>query len=113
MTDSKHTPGPWSIYGKPGDYPGIEAGQIPFSVVVFGFPDEYHPCGIQGRDSNEMQANARLIAAAPDLLEALRTCVAVIEIQQRFCESTAEGKAAWDETLDHARAAIAKATGNA
>lgn len=47
------------------------------------------------------EANARLIAAAPELLEALRGCFEHGEY------STPYGKAAWDA----ARAALAKANG--
>jgi hypothetical protein len=83
---AKHTPGPWSIeavkdYMRPHDT-GIDS-EIPESI-----------------------ANARLIAAAPDLLEALRALAECVEgYRQTGCLG------AWDKPLGEARAAIAKAEG--
>jgi hypothetical protein len=80
---SKHTKGPWhvfkdsSIYSKHADYTLAE--------IVAGMTDE------------ECDANARLIAAAPELLEAL----------QRLCADELHTQEKWN----NARAAIAKATG--
>ncbi|MGC5620400.1 hypothetical protein [Enterococcus faecalis] len=63
---TKHTPGPWSI-GTPNDK---EYGEI----GVHG-PGEYGfiICDLQadGYDEKTQKANASLICAAPDLLEAL------------------------------------------
>jgi hypothetical protein len=58
-------------------------------------------CRVQARDSwvAEAEANARLISAAPDLLEALRDMVS-----DRECLSEA--------TIAFAKAAISKATGH-
>lgn len=67
------TPGPWSVFGIDGPKPGVEAPDIPFSIIVVGFPDEDNDeAGVHGRTSDEVRANARLIAAAPKLYEALR-----------------------------------------
>lgn len=55
---SRHTPGPWRIVEKSDDERlSIEAGDM--------FIARTDPCMAQ-------EANARLIAAAPDLLEALQ-----------------------------------------
>ena len=57
-----HTAGPWSV-----DYEGpahLSIGDKSGRVLAF--------CNLQGEDVVEDIANARLIAAAPDLLEALR-----------------------------------------
>ena len=59
-----HTPGPWEACD-PGDYSDFD-GQ---SVVILG--DDRRMAVVQG-DSDEAVANARLIAAAPAMLEALR-----------------------------------------
>jgi hypothetical protein len=71
---SKHTPGPWTGYKciEPSRAWTINAS--PKNVV----------CGISGgamidKSDEELEANARLIAAAPDLLDALRCCLAMIE----------------------------------
>lgn len=58
---SKHTPGPWKVFDGGTQYPGIEAQKL--SVVVFG--DGWGE-GVQGDNEEEIAANARLIAAAPD-----------------------------------------------
>ena len=77
---SKHTPGPW-----------IEASRY---IVT----DEYTICEMFSRTrSEERDANQRLIAAAPDLLEALKDAVEIIE------------STGLDASVQ--RAAIAKATG--
>lgn len=69
MEKSKHTPGPWKVFNSKYAYrPGIEAEE--FSVVIFGEISE--SCGVDGRTEDEKEANAKLIAAAPELLEALR-----------------------------------------
>ena len=93
---AKHTPGPWRFYTEPqpngcpivGNGRGLMLAMLAHSV---NYPDQ--------RD--EANANARLIAAAPELLEAL--------IELADC-----GAEAWGEDrpcVRIARAAIAKATG--
>ena len=86
---SKHTPGPWhvfkdsSIYSKHADYTLAE--------IVAGMTDE------------ECDANARLIAAAPELLKALQAALDALR-----------GSAGFDEINNakkQVKAAIAKATG--
>jgi hypothetical protein len=71
---SKHTPGPWTLFQDQSvrHYAGIEAGKL--SIVSIGYPDELNPIddsGVHGNTEDEALANAYLIAAAPDLLEAL------------------------------------------
>ena len=61
--------------------------------------------GVGGIDREQRLANARLIAAAPDLLEALRKMVSA----QHAGPITDEMLAAWKQ----GKAAIAKATGGA
>lgn len=56
------------------------------------------------RSDAECAANARLIAAAPELLEALEECFANAQLFNRDTD------AVWRATRDKCRAAIAKAT---
>ena len=71
---SKHTPGPWTLFQDQSvrHYAGIEAGKL--SIVAIGYPElipAMDDSGVHGRTEEEELANAYLIAAAPDLLEAL------------------------------------------
>lgn len=103
---SQHTPGPWEIHdgGKFGSY-----GDNGPSVCAVTGPGLCQPLFDLCGPASEMQcrANAALIAAAPELLEALRGLSdAVIEYGRTVAE--------WDRVLDAdkaARAAIAKAEG--
>lgn len=99
---SKHTPGEWFIQQElPTEFPGIESNVFGncFSIVIWGNSKDYNDDGgIRGRTREEAMANARLIAAAPDLLEAL------IELRNFYIEMTGLPPVA-------ANAAIAKAKG--
>jgi hypothetical protein len=60
MSNSKHTPGPWK---QGSTHPeNVSAGSALVCTTLS-----------RGRFNDEQKANARLIAAAPDLLEALQT----------------------------------------
>lgn len=83
MSAAKHTPGPWRL-----------GGEQHIANHVFGG----HAGGIAICFAAQGQDDARLIAAAPELLEA---CLALIK--------TDDLQAA----IDKARAAIAKVTGSA
>ena len=102
MTNAKHTPGPWCVeYGlssDPATYtPGVDAPGQDFTVILYGIKAKGEACGIHGRTLEEQEANALLISAAPDLLNALTVLADVAERKGIPC--------------DAARAAIAKATG--
>ena len=86
---SKHTPGPWSAEPTP------QSSYWDWKVNVSRF--------YIGIDTPHSEADARLIAAAPELLAALRSMVAAVDRQPR--ESALDGLA------DSAREVIAKATG--
>lgn len=79
---SKHTPGPWLVKGKQS---------------IRGSDGEY----IAKTNWNNGAANARLIAAAPELLSALQ--VAELALRERGLRACGEYK--------QIEAAIAKATG--
>lgn len=100
-----HTPGPWKFI----DATKVAAMQFaPKCVIRAG---EREIASFSWNDKSpwfptkvESQANARLIAAAPDLLEALnRLCT------EAFITKIDE-QAGWDVWFGMARAAIAKAT---
>jgi hypothetical protein len=123
MDASKHTPGPWSVMngtdvfgelgGDSGD--GIKADSTD------GWQVADCNTGITFVEGEQMElgygvrmANARLIAAAPELLDELRECESAFssllggdtDLFPRICGSTTLGN-----RLVHLRAAIAKATG--
>ena len=90
--EHKHTPGPWRYELGRNDRPpyvirGSEGG-----------------CVVVGMTAARQDADARLIAAAPDLLAALESIVS----DHEFCgDDWGSRRDAWIET---ARAAITKAT---
>jgi len=89
-----HSPGPWTV----------GTGWIKAAngrKVCADFPGIY-------RDDGESEANARLIAAAPDLLKTLETVAG--ELQVWLCSGDPR-PAPWAGTrIKRIRAAIAKAT---
>jgi hypothetical protein len=101
VSDVKHTLGPWHRNIKPiTRYPTIFAGRNTHLAKII----------VEGIGLSEAEANADLIAAAPDLLEALQTIV-------RMADGRAiPGNLILDENsplMYAARDAIAKATGEA
>lgn len=98
MSEFKGTPGPWFS----GDYGGVDG----VGRFVGGLPAPdgcIYICDIKGR-SDEHLANARLIAAAPELLEALQLCE---EFMSLLPSTGFDGLA----RIEGARAAITKALG--
>ena len=101
MNTPKHTPGPWETYGddKSDIRPATKAGKNRIIAQCPGY-------------KTERQANARLIAAAPDLLEALQRAVACgIVPTTSVLDGGAASYSEQVRTADAIRAAIAKATG--
>lgn len=106
-----HTPGPWSVCF---DHPDPECrdsiAYIRPTSPVDGFWEANEIGTVYACDgSDERKANARLIAAAPDLLEALIAAEAALN-RIRCTSRTVP----WEDTgpaVEQARAAIAKATG--
>lgn len=111
---SKHTPGPWSVsngqvmseYAIKAECRGSGFGS---SVAIVTQRDGQNPL-----PHDEAMANARLIAAAPELLDALRGMLAIVENSRGVAGYHLNGDTAeWDEfdEIDIAHTAIAKATG--
>ncbi len=97
-----HTPGPWVI-----------RREIDGLTVLGGPNNEAIWCiaGYLPGGTGEMEANARLIAAAPDLLDALQGAIGALEFSQDYHRDLGnEDQAFAADRLDAARAAIAKAT---
>ena len=101
----KHTPGPWHIaYG----------GQYADDYAIIGSKfSERAVCNMEPRDY--VQANARLIAAAPELLEALKNANAFIEslLDATPDEATDFLTNNGENVSDTTRQAIRKAEGRA
>lgn len=90
MSETKHTPGPWLI-----DENGM----------IYHRPDPLTKYCIAEMESG-LEANASLIAAAPDLLAALKKMLPEANRIDQHLRPTFE-------TCEEARAAIAKAEGGA
>jgi hypothetical protein len=101
-----HTPGPWSV-GKYDDTLGYDCmtGGISVGPVVLDGADYGQKrCGdIEPDALARMQADARLIAASPDLLDALKLCYEHCALYHPSVKANNVGEAV--------RAAIAKAEG--
>jgi hypothetical protein len=94
-----HTPGPW-VYDGFSPHEG-------WVVELPGFGSGGRNIKCEGWSAEEAEANARLVAAAPDLLEALRR----IEMLDRRVYAGVEVEGwNWDEAIFAARDAILKAT---
>lgn len=92
---SKHTPGPWKIIRGDDELfisSASRKGKVEIATIDTGYIRSF---------AAEQRANARLIAAAPDLLENLQGCMEALASHVPDC---IEVKAARD--------AIAKATGS-
>ena len=104
---SKHSPGPWTI-GKVShkkqrvDIDSLHADQTVGHQTWRGLARAYGCEDMPAEGTVAMLANARLIAAAPELLEALADCVAYMHWTQPQGETA----------LKKAKAVIAKATGS-
>jgi hypothetical protein len=95
---SKHTPGPWNIGTKNGARVWSENGE---TLIADADASESLRKEIK-------KANARLIAAAPDLLEALTK---LLDMNERCDAGFAPHVELRFAIRDMARAAITKATG--
>lgn len=99
MSAAKHTPGPWQVnHADPFqvcDADGETRGCAPIATMHGTYA--------------EKRANARLIAAAPELMEALERCNSLLKIAEGQFPGAFNSKVR-DATLA-ANAVIAKATG--
>lgn len=94
---AKHTPGPWEA--------------VSWTVFPESYGDSICTMGLYAkRADSEHEANARLIAAAPELLSVLEAFLRAPSAGSRGPGSVTLEVQSFN--LDAARAAIAKATGN-
>lgn len=97
--NTTHTPGPW--------YADKIQDRTAYNIFMPGYGSAgasvQHCSNATGCMGPEVEYNARLIAAAPDLLAALQTLVRAID--------RLPGNNPLDGLADEARSAIARATG--
>ncbi len=112
MGESKHTPGKWvarrhqnAAYGARHGGRFVIIAESPGEVDFF-VAEQRHPMAT-GESESQSEANARLIAAAPDLLTSLVECVRMLEAV-RYTAGLGKHQM---ERLGRAKAAIAKAEG--
>ncbi|EXL06555.1 hypothetical protein BG46_15845 [Brucella anthropi] len=103
MTETKFTPGPWKTFN------GTDVFPVAVTEGWFYIADCDPSNAPMSRDDDGMsyaqaQANARLIAAAPDLYEMLSDCISSMQ---------AIGVKGLDQEIKNGLAALAKARGEA
>lgn len=93
--NTRHTPGPWKMHSNIGrkSEPGVIADAAPCIIAIMGNHKEWPV---------EAEANARLIAAAPELLEALEDMLSLAKSYDVGQNSA---------IVDRASALIARTTG--
>lgn len=115
MSESNHTPGPWAVC----EYNNGITGEYGLHGI---FPENYDRSlkqqtpiveKVWGSTLAESDANANLIAAAPDLRDALAQAIPYFEELAKHLEASEMPGHAGNVTihLHRMRAAIAKATG--
>jgi hypothetical protein len=107
---AKHTPGPWRLTLEPTELPGVNVRfciDTDYAINIAGGQSQEHLEDASGAIfEQECRANARLIAAAPDLLAALK-------LAYRHLNGGGDSLTGMEFAEAHrlARAAIALATG--
>lgn len=99
MSGSKHTPGPWLLRYRltnPDEIVGVSGSDRSFLA----------DCATTARTLEEISANCRLIAAAPDLLVACEAYLAVEHLQDPGAYLRG-----LDALVEQMRVAVAKARG--
>lgn len=133
MSDHKWTPGPWEVEYDPYGVHVIKMGSaikspaqhepqhvIEYEHGCFAEYDDGEPVSdAQLRQFREAEANARLIAAAPDLYEAAQKALDALVWASAASEFQPDGQAheGWVNigrtAIEELRAALAKARGEA
>lgn len=103
-TTAKHTPGPWTIWHRGKHAP-----------IVNSIDEQICTCSLTATrvggiaSVEHVEANAHLIAAAPEMWE---VCRALLHWADDFSHCSVPWPGTLNEAVSAARAAIAKATGN-
>lgn len=97
-----HSPGPWTVHGDNHTLIGCDDQKMMLAEVLW-----QHVCTEWGRSLETAQANTRLMAAAPELLQALKAMIPANEAARRAMLKIGMT----DRMIDNARAAVAKAQG--
>ena len=100
----KHTPGPWHYFETLDGRCRVKPLNGKYIVAE---------CSAMEPQCEEQRANARLMAAGPDLLEALKGLLRWMPIYPAAADAFVGGREAHQAAIDAARAAIAKAEGSA
>jgi hypothetical protein len=101
MSIRLHAPGPWTV-----DYANDNLCIYAGDLLIGEVNGSTEHIEVRGLDEETTEANAWLIAAAPDLLAALERILARVETINLFTGRGEEAK-----VVEQARAAIGKATG--
>lgn len=103
---SKHTPGPWEVAENDDEFECVDIFDMGLMAIIddLGDPVAHVESWVDDGDDKheEAMANARLIAAAPDLLSACE-----MMLDQLKCDYLEPDGERWSYALE----AIAKATG--
>ena len=128
MSASKHTPGPWRLEADPAHFDSLTTvtGGQRMNAKPHAWPAYPLMAQVGGMAAlHEMQSNARLIAAAPELLEVVKVAQARIALERDVfvdCNAYPDGSLlqsdktmldGMNELLARMDAAIAKAEGGA
>lgn len=113
--NAKHTPGPWVTYGDMARIKAVVDGSTIADAYWSG--DDKTSAKVTSEQMTEANANARLIAAAPDLLRACQELSDSDPLDSEWgycsCCKANPRRHLDDCALALARAALAKATGEA
>ena len=108
MAETRFTKGPWSIrrsFGAAYVTDNIKGGSVALIQCLS------KPSQGPRRSSSEIEANASLISAAPDLYEALEKIVIDEENRRKKLKDNSPAAQFCDKRLGKARVALAKAKG--
>lgn len=106
MAETKFTPGPWVF----DDNDGYNCGSIWARMAPSGHGHAGPLIARAVGDSAEVEANAHLIAAAPEMYEALKEAVEYFEMAAEFVRSKRDKKAMQYRAYE-CRVTLAKADG--